>query len=131
MQNFQGRKRLKRSLFSKITLVLLAGLVFILSKAVWGVYAKNQLAEAGRRQAEAELVELETQEAELKEKVAWLATERGQEEVIRRNFSVLKPGEKMIIVVDNNTATTAAAEPAKTNGWWQAAVGAIGGLFDW
>ncbi len=131
MQDFQGRRRIKRSIFYKITLVVLAVLILFLSKAVWGVYAKNRLAEVGRTQAESELRELETQKKELQDKVKWLATERGEEEVIRQNYSVLLPGEKVIMVVDAEKPTSGVKGDEDINNWFTAAVGALERLFSW
>ncbi len=130
MRDFQGRRRARRFIFSKIIIAILALLVLFLSKAVWGVYAKNRLASSGRTQAEQEFAELQAQKKELAAKVRWLASERGQEEEIRKNYAVLKPGEKVITIVDDDATTTPARQTAGQAGWWPAAIDALGGLFE-
>jgi cell division protein FtsB len=53
-----------------------------------------------RATAEAELAELRKREAELKDKVEYLGSERGMEAEMRRNFDVAQPGERVVIILD-------------------------------
>jgi cell division protein FtsB len=124
MKDFQGRRRIRRSWVYQLVIILLVLAVLFMSKALWGVYAKNRLAAAGRAQAERELTELEEQEKELTAKVDWLSTERGQEEEIRKNFAVVRPGEKVITIIDNAGTLTATTSIEAEAGWW-------GSLVDW
>ena len=66
------------------------------------------------------MLELEKQKSDLTSQVEWLASPRGQEEEIRKNFSVAKPGEKVFIVIDQagEVVSTEAEEESET--WWQA-----------
>ncbi len=115
-------------IYSKISILVLVFLVLFMAKALWGVYAKNRLALAGRVQAEAELAELDQQKSELSQQVAWLGKERGQEEAIRQNFSVTLPGEKMAIIVEDEKKGPTTT-PKKTGGWWQAGWQALADIF--
>lgn len=114
MKNFQAGKtprhgHLRRRLI--FTALLVA--VIILSKAVWDIYFKNQLAEQDREATGAELESLETRRDKLAAEISKLKTDLGVDEEIRKNFSVAKDGEKVITIVNGDdqpaagTATTA------------------------
>ncbi|OHA58495.1 MAG: hypothetical protein A2571_01820 [Candidatus Vogelbacteria bacterium RIFOXYD1_FULL_44_32] len=128
MKDFQGQRRVRKMIYSKISLVVLGLLILFMVKALWGVQTKNSLAVAGRTQAEAELAELEAQKAELSAQVGWLGKDRGQEEALRQNFSVTLPGEKMVIVVEDASRPTTTT-PKKSGGWWQAGWQALADIF--
>lgn len=106
MQNFQGRRRWKKMVYSKITILLLLILVILMSRALWRIHQKNQLALRESSKAEVKFLELEKQKNDLADKVKWLSTTRGQEESVRQNFSVVKEGEKVILVVEAKEAST-------------------------
>ncbi len=129
MRDFQGRRRVRRFIYSKVTIVALLLLVLFMSKAVWGVYAKNHLAGAGKKQAEGSLTELEGQKSELQKKVVWLRTDRGQEEEIRKNYSVLKPGEKVITIVEGESTSSVKINNKSNGGWWTAGWQALADIF--
>ncbi len=98
MIDFRERSQLRRAIYAKPTILVLAVLVVITLRGAWGMYLKNQEAAIKRDKANTELVALETREKELNEDIARLKTERGQEEEIRNRFMVAKEGEKVIIV---------------------------------
>ena len=125
MKEFQGRWRLRHFLYSKVTIVVLVVLVLLMSKALWGAYRKNSLAEAGKDQARASLFELEDQQRQLEKRVEWLSTARGQEEEIRKNFSVIAPGENLIVVVDGVGTSTNGEDWSAGESWWRRSVEAI------
>ncbi|MDQ5957822.1 MAG: hypothetical protein QG665_148 [Patescibacteria group bacterium] len=129
MRDFQGRRRVRKMIYSKISILVLVFLVVFMTKALWGVYTKNRLAATGRVQAEGELRDLENQKAELSARVGWMAKARGQEEAIRQNFSVTLPGEKMVIVVeDEQKATTSKIK--NNDNWWSVGWRALSQIFD-
>lgn len=103
-QNTQGlkKKRIFRSkLYSWPILILLFALVIFLGHGVWNMYAKVRTSEAQLAQAQAELDELKERRKELENKIAYIETETGIEEHLRREFDVAKEGEQVVVILDN------------------------------
>lgn len=113
MRDFQSKRRIKKALNSRISLLILIVIVILLMKGVWDVYGKNRLAAENRRRIDSELKSLTDRESELKTKISSLNTDRGKEEVIRKNLPVAKEGEHVITVVD----TPASPSSTSTSFW--------------
>ncbi len=93
----------QRSWFSsKPMLVLMLIAVFFLGRATFDVYGKFVLSQNNFHRTHAEEMMLLEQKEDLSEQVEKLSTERGMEEMVRRNLPVGRPGEKMIVVVDDD-----------------------------
>ena len=73
--------------------------LFLLSVVINRLSIERDMAER-RAAAEAELSALRAREAELKDKVEYLGSERGMEAEMRRNFDVAQPGEQVVIILD-------------------------------
>ncbi len=76
-------------------------LLVLVSKATWGLYAKERESQKNLGRVEAELSELQLREERLSGDIARLQTSEGIETEIRGQFQVAKPGEKMIVLVDD------------------------------
>lgn len=100
MLDFRERSRFRRVLYSKPTILVLFVVTILVARGAFGMYQKSEEAIAKRDKAAGELDVLRVREAELRDDIAQLSTERGQEEVIRDRFMVAKEGEKVIIVTD-------------------------------
>lgn len=120
MKEFQRKTKSSSRIGYKIIIIFLILLLFVVSRAVWGGYKKNTISRTSLEKTNQELLELEKQKSDLTSQVEWLASPRGQEEEIRKNFSVAKPGEKVFIVIDQagEVVSTEAEEESET--WWQA-----------
>lgn len=100
MLPFQERKKLRKFLYSKVTLVVLFVLVAFLARGAWGIYQKAVIARAEREEAAQGLSELQDRTRELKASIARLKSEQGLEEELRQKFTVARPGEEVVVVVD-------------------------------
>ena len=98
MLDFRERSQLRRALYAKPTILLFALLIVLTLRGALGMYEKNNEANIKRDKAIAEMNALKEREGELRDDIARLSTERGQEEAIRNRFMVAKDGEKVIIV---------------------------------
>lgn len=123
MFDFHEKRRFRRLMYSKITLIILGLIVIWLSFVVFDMYKKER--DTGIKSAKqgSILDELEERETALQEENDRLSTERGMEEEIRSKFEVGREGEEVIIIVDNPE------EKSKKNtrlkkGFWQK-------IFDW
>ena len=103
------------------------GLFIFLFFALWaviGVYEKQRESQDLRKEAEAQLQDLQKREVALRARIASLKTERGQEAAIRDAYSVSKDGEAMIQIVDKqatSTEQTGLSHPgwlARIFWWW-------------
>ncbi|MFA6536284.1 MAG: hypothetical protein WC250_02675 [Candidatus Paceibacterota bacterium] len=121
MREFQERRKIKRLIYSQLTLVVLILFFLLLVKATWGVYEKNKLSANKLTETEKEYNSLQLRRSELGVKVNSLETESGVEAAIREKFPVAKAGEKVVFIVDQS-ATNSSSE-AKSSGFWSWLVG--------
>lgn len=105
MLDFRERSQLRRAIYAKPTILILALLVVLTMRGAWGMYEKNQEATIKRDKALAELSALKAREKQLSDDITRFSTERGQEEEIRNRFMVAKEGEKVIIVTQPEVET--------------------------
>ncbi len=107
MLDFRERSKMRRIVYAKPTILVLALLTIITARSAFGMYQKSKEATSKRDKATTELQVLKTRQAELDQDIARLGSERGQEEEIRDRFMVAKEGENVIIVADpEGTKTT-------------------------
>ncbi|HRZ30189.1 MAG TPA: septum formation initiator family protein [Candidatus Paceibacterota bacterium] len=115
---FQGNKnRYKVAYEFLIILVLLFSFV-VMVRAVWRLWQKNEIANANLASSDERLTQLEERKRMLEVRISKLGTPRGLEEEIRTNFSVVKPGEKVVNIVEREEATTTATT-TEVRRWWQ------------
>jgi cell division protein FtsB len=118
MQEFQQKKKIRRILYSPVTLVVLAILLLILVKGVWGVYVKEKLSSDNLNQEKNELAKLEDREKSLAASFEYLKTDQGIENEIRTKFRAVKEGEKLSVIVDEKTPTSSTTTTEKHGFWY-------------
>lgn len=116
MREFQARKRLKKYLYSKVTIAILVLFIVIAIRATWGVYGKEKESAANALEAQNQLIKLQDRQTVLTSSIDKLNTDEGVEEAIRSKYGVSKPDEKMIVIVNNGIATIT-PEQATTTFW--------------
>lgn len=99
---FQERKKLRKILYSKVSLLILFGLLFVAGRGVWRIQEKVSVARAERDLAERSFADMQSRTEELQASLARLKSERGIEEEIRQKFTVALPGEEVVVVVDES-----------------------------
>ncbi len=102
MRELQARRRLRRFVYSKVTVVVLLILVIFVGRSVWSVYQKNRIANYHYVQSEIRLNELRERQSEIESDVRRLSSVRGREEEIRRTLPVAKEGERVIVILDQD-----------------------------
>lgn len=116
---FQGGKIERKALYGRLILLALIILLLIVGRGAWLLWQKNLVAEDNLVSSEIRLKQLEERKKMLNLKLAKLGTSRGVEEEIRTNFSVVKPGEKVINIVDPAKATNTPTTTPSIRHWWQ------------
>ena len=116
--DFHEKRKLKKLIYSKPTLIILGLLVIWFSFAVFSMYKKERDTRLKRIEQKGILDELKTREASLSEEIERLSTERGIEEEVRSKFEVGREGEEVIIIVDN-PENDGVSEIEKKKTFWQ------------
>ncbi len=95
------RRRIKKVIYSKLTLVVLIVLLVLLARGTWGVYKKAKYAKGNESMATQELQVLRERESFLLAELGNLESGRGQEGELRKRFDVGREGEHLIVLVDS------------------------------
>lgn len=117
------KRKLRRAIYSPLSVLVLFGLVLYLSSRVWEVYQAHSETEERLAEKQAEFGELTGRQAMLESEIARLDTERGLEEEIRAKYEVAKPGEEVLVIVDPPVIETTASPNFS---WWERFVGWLG-----
>jgi len=102
MLDFKEKRRLKKVLYSKPTIILLGLILIFLVNTVWGIYNKAKVAHDNKELVLQNFNDLKEREEYLSLKIEKLKTERGIEEEVREKFGVVREGEEVVIVVDSD-----------------------------
>lgn len=96
----KSKRLIRRIIYSKISIVVLAIIVFFMFNAMIEGYKTAKNARIERERIEKNLSDLGEREEYLREEIEHLNTEIGIEEEIRSRFNVVKDGEEMVVVVN-------------------------------
>ncbi len=100
MLDIRQRSKIRRALYAKPTILLIALAIVFVGQGAWGMYNKSREAKARADDANQKLTELRERSDELSRDIELLSSERGVEEEIRDRFMVAKEGENVMIVAD-------------------------------
>jgi cell division protein FtsB len=117
MLEFQQKRKIRRILYSPVSLIALAVVAVVFARGAWNVYQKESASGDYLAQAQTELTKVSATDAQLAQSVASLQTEQGVEADIRQKFRVVKPGEQIAVIVDTSASDTPAAATS-TPGFW-------------
>lgn len=115
---FQERKKLRKILYSKVSLAILFGVLFMAGRGVWRIQEKVSVARAERDLAERSFADMQLRTEELEASLARLKSERGIEEEIRQKFTVALPGEEVVVVVDESAKKGKNGEAIQNQNLW-------------
>ncbi|MEI6191181.1 MAG: septum formation initiator family protein [bacterium] len=115
---FQEKRKIKRFFYSRVTLVCLIILIFLLLKMVWNVYEKQALTKDNLAKTATSFEGLQAREKMLSSGIDRLKTDSGIEQEIREKYGLVKPGEEVIVIVDGEDGTS--SEPVSSEvSFWQ------------
>ncbi len=101
MFDFEEKKVIKNIIYSKVSLLILFVLLILVAKGAWNAYGDARVTKENKTLAEQQLLELGERGDSILAEIEQLNTQEGKEKEIRSKFSVIKDGEKMIMVVDS------------------------------
>jgi cell division protein FtsB len=116
---FQEKKKVKRLMFSKVTLVILVVIAGVLINAVWSVYKKREITKENLNKTRLNLEGLEQRQNNLSVEIGRLKTEAGIEEEIREKYGLVKPGEEVITIVHKSDGLSTSSLGSDSKGFWQ------------
>lgn len=115
MLDFQQKRKVRKIVYHRLTLLVLAILVLFSLRSLYLVYQKQGESEVLKENAKRQTAELQVRENDLRTRMERLQTTLGVEAEIRSKFSVAKQNENMVVVFDSTTSTS----PDKVDGsWW-------------
>lgn len=124
MFTFYERRKLRRVLYSKPMVVVILLITLFLANVAYNAWDKASIAKNKRMEVAVELGALQAREAMLRERIAYLETDKGKEEELRKQFDVGKEGEYAIVVVEKEERIPLDANKTKEKGFFER-------LFDW
>jgi cell division protein FtsB len=102
MREFQEKRKLRKVIFSRKVLVLLALVLVFLMYSTGKVYFKSRNAVLKNEEIKKEMADLEQRKSDLQKEINRLQSESGIEEEVRKKFNVQKPGENTLVIVEKN-----------------------------
>jgi len=114
---FQDKRKIKRLIYSKATLVILSILIILLLNAVWKVYGKQSITEVNLSKTASVYSSLKKREEDLSIEIARLKSDSGREAEIREKYGMIKDNEEVIVIVDNKDSD--ANKTSVESNWWR------------
>jgi len=115
--DFYEKRKFKRLLYSKLSLIILALIVIKLSFSVFDMYKKERDTRLKRIEQKNILYEFKKREKDLSDEIKRLSSEKGIEEEIRSKFEVGKKGESVVLIIDNPEEENIKNNIAEKNFW--------------
>ena len=100
MREFKEKRKIRKLLYSQITIGFLFIALFLTTSATWSLYGKYRETKENTGNALQELSKLQEREMVIREDIERLNSPRGVEEEIREKFGFTKEGEGVIVIVD-------------------------------
>jgi len=94
------KRRIKKVIYSKVTLVVVTVLLVLVARGTWDICEKAKYASTNEVRVKTELELLKKREEFLNKELYNIRTNRGKEAEIRAKFDVGREGEKLVVLVD-------------------------------
>ncbi|MFA5934568.1 MAG: septum formation initiator family protein [Candidatus Paceibacterota bacterium] len=117
MFDYQQKKKIRKVIYSKITLVVLFIFIIILAKANYGIFKKERLSRENYNIVKDDFDSLKGRKVVLESEISRLKTSEGVEEEIRSKFDVSKPGEVVVNIIDSGSSTSIEGEEVGVGFW--------------
>ncbi|MBI5078231.1 MAG: hypothetical protein HZB11_02615 [Candidatus Yonathbacteria bacterium] len=123
---FQERKKFRKIMYSKASLVTLFIVLIAAGRGAWGIHQKAVIAETERDIALRSLSDFTSRITELQASLARVKSNQGLESEIRQKYTVARPGEEVVIVVDDIAKKGKNGEAIDSKSLWQQFVSFFG-----
>ena len=105
MKELQRKHKMRRSLYSMPTIIVLFVFTFFIVKGTMGVLEKEWESAKLANQLKGQAISLSAREQDLKDGISRLQTKEGLENEIRGKFNVTQEGEHVAVIVDDKKVT--------------------------
>ena len=106
MRELQRKQRIRRTIYSIPSIIILSIIAFFLVRGALGVMGKEWESSGRSKDLEKKAAALVLREQELREGVRRLETEEGIKDEIREKFSVTEEGELVAVIIDDRGASS-------------------------
>ncbi len=100
MREFEQKKKIRKTIYSKITAVFLFIVLIFLLHATYQIYKKTVESRKQLEAVENKIIELDLKKEKLAEQISDLESSVGQEEEARNRYSLAKEGERAVVIID-------------------------------
>ncbi len=100
MREFEYKRKIRRIFSSPIVLLVLAVVLLLLIRGVWGIYLKDRGAVADLGVTQERLERIKERSTGLSNAIQKLSTDTGVEAEIRDRFDLAKNGESAFVIVE-------------------------------
>lgn len=106
MEDFKAKQRLRKKIYSRGSFIVLLFITALLIRGAWGAWQKHRESGNNLDRVEQELNAARSREGELSQSIERIKTPDGVENEIRQKFSVVKPGEEIVLIIDESKNNT-------------------------
>jgi len=117
MVDFQQKKKIRKVIYSRVTIFVLFVAVIFLTRSVYDIFTKERISAENLAMTQKDYSALEARQTTLKSDISRLNTQGGVEEEIRSKFSVAKPGETVVMIVDSTSSSSTDSQGNKKSFW--------------
>ncbi|HAT68090.1 MAG: hypothetical protein A2481_02835 [Candidatus Yonathbacteria bacterium RIFOXYC2_FULL_47_9] len=119
MLPFQERKKFRKILYSKASILMLFVGFMLVSRGAWSVHQKAKIARIERDESVRILAELQERNTALEVSLERLKSDKGIEDEVRQKYAVARPGEEVVVVVDESSKKGKNGDEALQKSFWQ------------
>jgi|GEM_PF-1422806 len=101
MREFEKKRKVKKLIYGKITLILLLVIFIFVFHGTFKIFQKQQLVKENLKSTEHDLSYSNERKINLENKLDRIDSPVGKEELLRENYSLSKEGEKAFYVLDS------------------------------
>jgi cell division protein FtsB len=106
MLEFESKRKTKKLIFSKLTIVILVVILVLLIDGTLNVYKKSIASSKKVSMVEEKLEKITERKDSLENKIVDIESEVGKEELLREKYSVAKEGEQAVFILDSENIET-------------------------
>jgi cell division protein FtsB len=117
MVDFQQKKKIRKVIYSRITIFVLFVVIIFLFKAVYYIAIKQRISSEDTALVEKDYKSLEMRQNMLKSGIDKLNTKEGIEGEIRGKYSVAKPGETVVVIINSTSSVSTSSDNSSKNIW--------------
>lgn len=119
MLPFQERKKFRKILYSKASILVLLVALVLVSRGAWQVHEKAVIARTERDESARVLADLQDRNKALEASLTHLKSTQGIEDEVRQKYAVARPGEEIVVVVDESSKKGKNGDEAPQKSFWQ------------